>query len=238
MVSLLILEDVKALRESIRTVVSEIPFIDNVFDTGNPHMAIKIAKEHVIDIAVFDIELKNYNINGIDTAKYIMQISSGTHFIFLTAYENYAIQAFQVHPYNYLIKPLNIYQLRNTILELLKKYYDQSDVTKYYCLVIKTNNDILKINYDDILFIEKNQSICTIHLRDREYEVSKTLSSLADQLGQEFFLAHRGFIINLNKVIEIHNLGNRSYIVKFKDTHKTALMSRYQYDKFKSALGV
>ena len=100
MLSLLILEDIKALRESIRTVVSEIPFIDNVFDTEDPHMAIKIAEEHVIDIAIFDIELKNYSINGIDTAKYIMQTSPGTHFIFLTAYENYAIQAFQVHPYN------------------------------------------------------------------------------------------------------------------------------------------
>jgi len=103
-------------------------------------------------------------------------------------------------------------------------------------LIIQSKKNHHFIKYEDIVFIEKDQKLLKLYTKDDLIETRENLSNIEAKLPENFIQVHRAYVINLDYVSKIENIGNRSYQVKFNDIDDIAYMSRYQADKVFSIL--
>lgn len=235
MVSILLLEDEYYTRRFLKKLVSENPFVTQIIDTSSGNEAISLARKRKPSIALLDIELApEEGLNGIQVAKDIYNFSPETYFVFITGYPQYAIESFAVHPYDYILKPVKKDRVNEVISSLAdkvkRKKYARASPEK---IMIKVRNEIFMIAPGDILFIEKQDKFSLIHTGSNVYKAHQTLGELEEKLGDNFLKVHRSFIVNLNKVIRIGEVSNRSYEIYFNGYDKTALMSRYKFKEHK-----
>ncbi|MCT4606872.1 MAG: LytTR family DNA-binding domain-containing protein [Marinisporobacter sp.] len=230
--NILICDDDLYTRKMLEKIVSKKSFINEIFIAEDGVQAIEIAKNKSIHIALMDIDMPK--IDGIDAAKIMNGISSETKFIFITAYMDYAIESFDVHPYDYLLKPIDISKLEDTLDNLTKTMIKSSNTVEK--ITVKDKHNIFFISIKDILFIEKISNELLLHTDKGAYLLNKTLTELESILDENFCRVHRSFIVNIKKISSITHLRNRSYQVSFEGTNKNALMSRYKFDELKKKI--
>ena len=108
MVNILLLEDEHFTRRFLKKLVSENNFVNRVIDTPCGKEAINLARKYKPNIALLDIELApEEELNGIQVAKTIYDFNPEIYFVFITGYTQYVIESFAVHPYDYILKPVN-----------------------------------------------------------------------------------------------------------------------------------
>jgi two-component system LytT family response regulator len=95
-------------------------------------------------------------------------------------------------------------------------------------LVVKGKGRIHFINPDEILFVEKVQKQIMIHKKDEKIKSRDTLSEIGHKLPKNFLNLHKSYIVNINEIDSISEVGDRTYEVNFKETESKALMSRYK----------
>ncbi|MDB5255859.1 MAG: DNA-binding response regulator [Chitinophagaceae bacterium] len=152
--------------------------------------------------------------------------------VFTTAYSEYAIDAIKFSALDYLLKPINIEDLKSAIAKAQKKLsgddlkekvdfllqnfkVDNSDNFK---LVLPTSEGLIFINFKDILYCEASSNYTIFHMRDsKKYVVSKTLKEYEDLLvNYNFFRIHNSFLINLREIVK-YVKGDGGYVVLSND---------------------
>lgn len=186
-------------------------------------------------IVLIDIDLNDEQGNGLDAARLINDFSKNAYIIFITGYAQYAVDAFEVHPYGYILKPVNIERFKKMILEIIQRLKRTTECENEV-VNIKTPDEILHINKADILFVEKINRKSVIHTKARILETRKNLDEIGTLLGAEFMRVHRSFLINLKEIKSSRELSNRTFEVEFWDYPGKALMSRYHYQNYKNSL--
>jgi two-component system LytT family response regulator len=237
MIKVLILEDEEYTRKFIKEIVGEIPLISEVFDTSKGVKAIELAKKFKPDIALLDIELSiDDKINGLETAKIILNICPNIRFIFVTGYTNYALDSFVVHPYDYILKPINVPKLRETISSLAATIHidhrETDNKDKRDRIIIRNKKEMFFIRLDEILFAEKFNKEVLIHVIGNTYKAQQTLSGLEEMLNDDFIRVHKSFIVNKNKISRVCEISNRAYEIGFEESEEVAFMSRYKAKEF------
>lgn len=234
MLSVLILEDDMYTLRFLEKLISSHPLVDEVFATSDGNGATQIAEESNLDIAFLDIELSaNDSCNGIDVAKILKAIHPCITLIFVTGYTHYALDCFSVHPYDYLVKPINKAKVINVITEAasLKQAPSVKNSIPKKHIAIKVEHKIVYVELEDIYFIEKIAKKAFIHTIDEVLTCNYGLFELAQILPDNFEKTHKSYIVNMNKVKSIENIGNQSFIIHFAGYDKTAYLSRYEYEK-------
>lgn len=240
MLKVLLLEDEDYTRRFIKKLVTK-SFIGidfEMFDTSSGEEAITIAREHCPHIALLDIELgENEELNGLRIAKIIKSINPETEFVFITGYSRYALDSFGVHPYDYILKPVDIKRVISTLNTLGNMIIPEGDNSVFPDkIIIRNKNETLFIPLDEIIFIETQHRGTVIHCKDGVYPSSQTLTNMEKQLDKHFIKTHKSFIVNKNKIRKIKQVTDRSYEIEFIETDKTALMSRYKFEELKEHL--
>lgn len=235
MVKVLILEDEYPIREILKEIACNNLFIDEVIDTPSGKEAIRLAKEHKPDIILLDIGLdKEKEINGIEVAKMIKKLNPKAYFVFVTGYPKYVFESFQVHPYDYTLKPFSKNKVKEVINAIADKITKENDyVRNQDNIVIKTRNEILFIPQDDIIIAEKQDKYTVIYMKGNIVKTDRTLNEFEKRLGKNFLRVHKSFIVNINKIKKIKEVSTRSYEIEFYDYDRIALMSRYKFKKYK-----
>ena len=161
---------------------------------------------HKPDVVFLDIEMPNYA--GYEIVKFFDTINF--QIVFVTAYENYAIKAFEISAFDYLLKPVEVNKLRNAVKRLvdnkelhnieqaynaLKENLKENKVKK---IVLRKNTGSIVAAISDIIAIQAQLSYCTIITLDGEYTTSKNLKYYQLLLEDEpdFFRSHKSWIIN------------------------------------------
>ncbi|OIQ18716.1 MAG: hypothetical protein BM557_07290 [Flavobacterium sp. MedPE-SWcel] len=198
------------------------------------------SNQSIIDLIFMDIALADGTCFEI-----FKSIEVEKPIIFLTAYNQYALQAFKVNSIDYLLKPLNPVELNQTLIKFEK--LNSREVFNYKRLIEtftkESNQRILAqvgdtfqpINFRDILLLKSEDKYVTIHTNsNKEYLINKTLNKLELELSQKyFFRVNRQFIININAIDKISKyLNNRlviSLIFRFDDT---IIVSRNRVNSF------
>lgn len=233
MFKVLLLEDEIHNRNFLKKILLEHPLVLEVFDTAIGADAITLARAHDLDVAFFDVELQaGEGLNGIDIAEIIYNLNPGIKFIFVTGYPSYAIDAFLVHPYDYILKPFKKEKITQVVNSLAKESGSKSLASSK--IIIKSETDTYFIPSEEVIFAEKLQRNIIVHTKKRTYEVSQNLSELELTLNNNFLKVHRSYIVNLDKVSKLTHLGNRAYELEFEDYEQKALISRNKFDELKS----
>lgn len=176
------------------------------------------------DLAFLDISLPD--IKGIDIGKHIKQNANiRLDVVFVTGNTEYAVDAFNIDATDYLVKPFDSERLKRCISKVKDNIKSSQLLSNKH--TVYSNDDIIVIDVQDILFIEKYYRFVLYHTLSGIYKSNATLSNIEPMLTtQGFIRSHKSFIINPRHLLKCKPWGDRSYQIIFKHTNKIALLSR------------
>ncbi len=204
----IIVDDEPVAREILETLLSRIEPIKVICSCKSALEAFNTISTHKIDLIFLDINMPE--ISGLSFAK---SINKDIKIIFTTAYREYAVDGFNLQAVDYLLKPISFERL----LQAINKYLNESHVEKDGSVkqIINDNDDfifvrsdrkMIKINFDDIRYIESLSDYIKIHLIDKTIITRETITNIEAKLPQQKFLrTHRSFIISLKNIESFTN---------------------------------
>lgn len=146
------------------------------------------------DIFFSDIELDCDNsFTGIDACKMLRSAGYSGIIIFLTAFKEYVFEGYDVQAFNYLLKPINQDALNNCLNKFISLYSNDF----YYH---HKGNDVFKIPYYEIVYVEKKGHDAIIHTDTKMYVERTSLNEMFNRLPDFFIRSHKSYIVNINKV--------------------------------------
>jgi len=174
-----------------------------------------------IDIIFLDIEMTG--MNGVEVGREIRKVNEDVVIIFLTGYKGYALEAFEVKSQDYVIKPISEEKVKITLDKALRRTDEiraYNSIKSYF--VVKNNDEIIRLKYDEIFFFEKQQRKINIYSRRGNFMFNGTIRELEFQLENlNFIKCHQAYFINMSKLF----IFRRDEIV-FRDIEKTVPVSR------------
>ncbi|WP_293300190.1 LytTR family DNA-binding domain-containing protein [Pedobacter sp. UBA4863] len=187
------------------------PQVDTLGVYADLPAGVKAIKQHKPDIVFLDIEMPGYS--GLELLDFFKEDEIDFSIIFVTAYNNYAIQAFKLSAVDYLLKPIETDDLINAVklfeqhkktfnLEVLKHNLGSSGVKK---IALSTLSQIYFVDTQDIMFFKAEGAYTKVCLKDgREILVSKGLKTFETILAEVsiFLRCHKSYIVNLSYVTQ------------------------------------
>ena len=194
---------------------------------------IELYFEHKPDILILDIEMPG--MTGVDAARQIIKTTkTPPHIVFTTAYDNYAVEAFDIEAVDYLLKPFDqirfqqmLERLRNRknySIEEIEPKEVEVDASAIKKLLIDDGEKMIVISPSSIYYAVPSDRMLEIYTEEKVIESKLTLQELEKKLkGQSFFRTHRSYLVNLNQILEITPWFNGAYNITLKDQNKTTI---------------
>jgi len=223
------IDDEPLALKQIAGYIRKIPFLELAADCSSAFDAIKVLDLQTVDLMFVDINMPD--LNGLE---FVKSLEQKPLFIFTTAYSEYAIEGFKVDAIDYLLKPFYFSEFSKAVqkarkqLELLQNSKEEIESNNDF-LFIKSEYKLVRINFNDILYIEGMKEYVRIHLSGQKAVMSLlSMKSLEEKLPQNHFMrVHRSFIVNLEKITvverfriifdKVHIPVSDNYKQKFQD---------------------
>ncbi|MFC0524347.1 LytR/AlgR family response regulator transcription factor [Pontibacillus salicampi] len=237
---IIVAEDQAASRKLLRQMIEKMAAdsFEIVAEAKDGEELIEKVFEHSPDLVLCDIEMPKRK--GIDAVKELQRTLPSLSYIFTTAHENFAVEAFELNAVDYVLKPIQMSRLMLS-LERAKKVLKEKDrkLEKWNAslarIPIRFNRSLYYVQIDDILFIEKNDRKSIIHTVEEQYSSGETLEYFLEYLDHRFVQSHRSFIINLHRVARIQTSG-KSYLVFFDHYDIAAQISKQNIQRVQQML--
>jgi two-component system LytT family response regulator len=213
----IIIDDEKRARRILRALINEeCSEIETIFEAENLVNGVAIIKKEQPDIVFLDIEMPNHS--GLQILDFFKNDSINFQIIFTTAYGHYAIEAFKLSAIDYLLKPIDVEEIKAAILKTsrhikenfikeklitLERNFEQLALNK---IALEVPKGIRFVSHEDILFFEADGAYTKVYLQNGKTElICKTLKHFTEQLSNKplFYKPHRSFLINLKYMSEI-----------------------------------
>jgi two-component system response regulator LytT len=220
--NVLIVDDEEPASEELAYLLSMNPKVERTAQAETGLAAIKKAKEFEPDVIFLDINLPD--INGLQVAQLLSEMNIHSKIVFLTAYDKYAIDAFKLRAFHYILKPYDEDDLAVVFTNMEKKENKPAADGKPslpYKLAIEIEGVIRYVYPKDIVYINKNKDNkkVLIHTTDKSYQAPYTLSELETKLSsRSFFRVHKSYLVNLEYVTELQPYFNGAYTLHLSDT--------------------
>lgn len=239
MKKVLIADDEKAGRQLIKEYLQGFPELILISEVNNGVDAVKEINKFKPDLVFLDIQMPGFT--GFEVLTRLEEIPN---IIFSTAYDKYALQAFEVHAIDYLLKPYTKERFTKAI-EKLKQTTERvvsltqsllMDKTDYPERVLVEKKDkLITIAVADIIWIEAYGDYSKLHTAEDVLVSNYGISALEEKLNPKSFLrVHRSSLINLNKVKELHKYG-KSYDITMEN-NEIVRVSRGYMDAIKKIM--
>lgn len=236
----MIIDDEPLARLVIREYLKDNDSIEIVGEAGDGFEGAKLIQELKPDLLFLDVQMPK--LNGFEMLEVLPEAPK---VIFTTAFDEFALKAFEVHALDYLMKPFTKDRLEaalkhvetNPKTETLKEVsYTQPD--EQTRVVIKDGSEIRIIPTNQITYLEAYDDYVKIHTTKGTFLKKKTMSAFEQSLpSQQFMRIHRSYIINLDELTKIESWEKNSYIAILKSGAKIPI-SRNSYSDLKGILGV
>lgn len=242
MLNALIVEDEYLAREELSFMIREHSTINIVAALEDGLEAFKYLQENEVDVIFLDINIPS--IDGLLLAKNLHKSSKPPLVVFVTAYKEFAVDAFEVEAFDYILKPYN----EARIISLLQKLENQAaQPARVSSAVVapapmRTVNlskgeSIIVTQCDDIYYAEAEEKLTWVYTATDRFMMSMTLSDFIARLPAEgFFRCHRSFCVNIQKIREIAPWFNSTYIIKLYDLKAEIPVSRSHTKAFRELM--
>lgn len=159
--------------------------------------------ESKFDVIFLDIVMKG--LNGIEVGKRIREIDDRVILVYLTGFADFALEAFELNSFHYLIKPITKNSFNNLFEKILVRLEEiRALENKNKVLSFKTKDCIFQVRYEEIYYLEKNGRKIILYTEDNAYDFYGSLKKLLLELPQDIFLqCHQGYAVNMTKVREM-----------------------------------
>lgn len=220
-----VIDDEPLALELIKGYIQQTPFLELVDAFPSPSLAVKTIIEKDLDVIFLDIQMPE--LNGIEFAKVV---PANCRIIFVTAFEQYAVEGFKANALDYLLKPISYSEFliaANKALkwaELNEKASSKSDDENEY-IIVKSEYKLIQIAVEKILYIEGLKDYVKIYTEDSPTPIMSLMSlkTLEASLpASKFIRVHRSFIVQTSKIkmIERNRIVFGKQYIPISDTYK------------------
>ncbi len=199
-ISCIIIDDEPLARKGLKEYIADVDFLNCIGEFDNPLRAEELISRGEVQLLFLDIQMPK--ITGLDFFK---TLQHAPPVIFTTAYPQYALDGFEVNALDYLVKPISFDRFFKAVLKA-KEFYEVRDtnnkeVASSDYFFIKADNKLVKILFDDVLYVEALQNYVTIHTPANKYMSYLTFKSVEDYLPPDKFLkVHKSYIVAASKI--------------------------------------
>ena len=247
----LIVDDESLARERIRDMLASDCDIQIIADCGNGEEAIEAIQQYSPDLVFLDVEMP-----GIDGFGVLEALSSDRtpSIIFVTAYDQYAVRAFEVYALDYLLKPFDQERFDKALARAKEQIAGERDEAlgqrilraiaeiktrpvHLERLVIKMNGHVFFIKAEEIDWLEAEGNYVRLHSAKESYLLRDTISALESQLDpKKFIRVHRSAIVNIDRITELQPWFHGEYRIILREGVQLTLSRTYR-EKLHELLG-
>ncbi|MDE2429980.1 MAG: response regulator transcription factor [Burkholderiales bacterium] len=261
---ILIVDDELPARQRLRTLLSDIQNeCPNVVagEASNAALALEQIAELQPDIVLLDVQMPG--MNGIELAQHLIAHQSSLTLpaiIFVTAYDEFAVKAFDVHAVDYLLKPVRASRLAEAIARVTARATSDGIVSlpelkeagcsrRRHFSVLERGR-ILLVPVADVVFLRAEQKYVTLHTRQREYLIEESLTSIEAELSEVLVRVHRNALVAKNAILGVerglhasdldgeHEKMTESWQVILADVPERLPISRRQWPVIKTLVKI
>ena len=235
-ISCIIIDDEPLARKGLKEYISDVEFLHLEGDFSDPLKAMQLIEEGKVQLIFLDIQMPR--ITGLEFFK---SLREAPPVIFTTAYPQFALDGFDLNALDYLVKPISFERFLKAVMKA-KEYYEvrrKNQATageqKEEYFFIKADNKLVRIFYNDVLFVEALQNYVSIQTNDRKYITYLTFKSIEEYLPADRFIkTHKSFIVSAARIDQIEGndirLGN--YHVPISRSAREEVMEKLLKGRF------
>jgi two-component system LytT family response regulator/two-component system response regulator LytT len=249
----IVVDDEQLARDELRYLLEQLGGVEIVAQAGNGVEALRVIEEYQPDLVMLDVQMPG--LTGFEVARRVVQAGLDSQLVFVTAYDQYAIDAFEVNAVDYLLKPVEPERLATAVERVRKrlaaeKPRKETDLEPLLQMLAdrQARREQLAIKIEDRFLLVQADEVVHASVEDDQIRVVtnslsgtsnyRTLDELQTRLDPSvFWRVHRSHLVNINKIKEIVPWFSRNYILKMKDAKGTEIpVSRSQTRRLREYL--
>lgn len=229
-IKILIVDDEQLARDRLARMVAGFDDYQVVGEAGNGIDAVRQAAALQPEIVLLDIRMPG--MDGLEAARHFVEIEEPPAVIFCTAYDEHALEAFDIQAVGYLLKPVRKDALQEALGKAQKvnkaqlAALSQSESSRRTHISARTRRGIELIPVDDVRYFQADQKYVTVRHSGGELIVDETLRDLEDEFADRFVRVHRNALVAANHVVGLDRTPDGHYQIRLKDVPETLDISR------------
>ena len=234
----LLVDDERLARAELTRLLDKFPEIEIVSEASNGEEAIELIEEHKPDLVFLDVQMPG--MTGFEVLEHLHVVPN---IIFVTAYDEYALKAFEVNALDYVLKPIELSRLEKAIEKVNSKSPKDDapanqELNHESQIFIKDGEKCWFVKLDKVRMFESEGNYVRLYFDDSKPMILKSLNNLEKRLNnKQFFRISRKYIINLTWVEKVEAWFNGGLRVTLKTGEKLEI-SRRQTSRFKEAMSI
>lgn len=245
MIRTILIDDEPLSREIIKSYLKKFPTVEVMAECQDGFEGVKSIQEHQPDLIFLDIQMPK--INGFEMLELVNPVP---HVIFITAFDEYALRAFEANAIDYLLKPVSEDRLEKALKKFLAKFpqpeaplqefletVSQSN-TLVNRIVVKTGNKVKIIPVHEIQYLEADDDFVKIVTHEGSFLKNRTMAYYEKVLDpQQFVRVHRSYIVHLSQITKIEPYQKETHLAILR-TGQQIPVSKTGYARLKTILGI
>jgi two-component system LytT family response regulator len=232
-----LLDDESLAIEELKSMLNVYDFIEIVATFTNPQEALDKLPDMEVNLVFLDIHMPG--MSGFD---WLQKLDHSPEVIFVTAYDQFALRAFEVNALDYILKPANSERLSEALDRVKKRLrpdaIEENKLTIEKRIFIKDGEQCFFVPLSEIFLLESVGNYVRVHYQDKKPLLHKSLNYMEERLPDEFFFrANRQHIINVNFIANINPYFNSTLQLELRNGLKIDISQR-QSVRFKDKMGV
>lgn len=229
---LLIVDDEPPARDRLRRLLEEIGDCEIVAEAGNGEEALAKCSDAQPDVVLLDVRMPG--LSGIEVARHIDSLEDPPAVIFTTAYDQYAVEAFETEAVGYLLKPVRKEKLAHALrhagrispTRLAKVAQSAGIETRREQICARLGEQLRLIPVSDIYYFLADQKYITVRHKGGENLIDESLKALGEEFAAEFVRIHRNALVAEKQISAVERTDDGQYVVRVRDCSVVLQVSR------------
>jgi len=231
----LLVDDEAPARSELRHLLGSHPEVSVVGEAASAAEALELAPGLRYDVVFLDVEMPG--LSGVEAAPIVRDRSDPPAVVFVTAHEHYAVDAFAVEAFDYLLKPVDPDRLARVVERLRERSSENVAPVEKIAVVAGGGSELL--DFDQVHYVQADGDYSRVHTYDRSYFSTASLGELEEKLGSRFVRIHRSYLVNLGKVAAVRRPAPDRFRLQLADAGRTELdVARRQSRQLRDRLGL
>jgi len=240
MINVLIVDDEQLARMRLRRLIDDLDHYEVIGEAVNGQEAIDMTKSLRPDLILLDVRMPG--VDGMQAAQEISQLEPAPAILFCTAYDQYALEAFDRHALGYLLKPVKRSALEDAMeratrlnkAQLTVMEQEEQGGSKH--IAAKTHRGVELIPIENIRFFMADQKYVTVHHTEGETLIDETLKELEERLGHNFVRVHRNALVQVSSIAGLERDSDGQACLRLHDIDEKPMVSRRHVSEIKALL--
>jgi two-component system response regulator AlgR len=232
----LIADDEPPARNRLRELLAEVANVSIAGEARNGKEVLEIASGTALDLVLLDIRMPK--MDGIEAAGHLQKLASPPAVIFTTAFDSYAMQAFDINAVDYLLKPIRLERLQSAVAKARALLPAQVAALKTLQpqrthFSVNERGRVILVPVSEVIYLRAELKYITVRTREREYLIEDSLTAIEQEFGTHFLRLHRNCLVAQSSILGYEKRhetdGDNHWVALLRDVPETIAVSRRQH---------